>query len=129
MLTFLRQSVHRNISFYRRRVRFRLILLVSLVGNRINVNALRPKQAFKNAYLKERKIFVEINLASEDWVASSLSQTGEMHLLVEELHHFFFCYPERYVANIETPSLPCNCGPYDWHSRLWGVRYNICWNL
>ena len=49
---------------------------------------------------KKSKVLIKVDLASQDWVSFSLSQTTEMHLLVEEIHHFLFRNAERNVSNV-----------------------------
>lgn len=73
------------------------------------------------AELDKSKIFVEIDLTSENWITRSLSQTTQVHLkavfimdsvdgylLVEEVQHCIFVATKRNVSDIQTTRLTSN---------------------
>lgn len=81
------------------------------------------------AELEESKVLVQIDLACENGVAGSLGQSGEMHLLVEELHHLFLADSERDVSHVQPPGLARNRGAHDGNSGLGSIGDNIRRNL
>ena len=46
-----------------------------------------------------------------------------MHLLVEEVDHLLLAEAEGDVPHVDSPGLPGNGGPHDWHCSLWGVGH------
>lgn len=79
--------------------------------------------------LQECKVFVQIYLARENWVAGGLCQAREMHLLIEKLHGLFFSNAEWNVADVQSSRLTRNSRAYDRHGCLRGVGDDISWNL
>lgn len=81
------------------------------------------------AELQEGEVLIEIYLTCQDWVADSLSQAGQVHLLVEELHHLLFSDAERNISNVKTSSLTGNGGPNNRNRSLWSICDDIRRNL
>jgi hypothetical protein len=48
---------------------------------------------------------------------------------VEKNYFSHLSYTKRYVPDVQSSCLTCDCGANDWYSRLWSVRNNICWYL
>jgi hypothetical protein len=70
---------------------------------------------------QESKIFIEVNLTCQYWIAGGLCQTGQVHLLIKELHGFLLGDPERYIANVKASRLSRDGRAHDRYGRLWGV--------
>lgn len=81
------------------------------------------------AELEERKVLVQVYLARQDGVTCGLRQSGEVHLLVEELHHLLLSHPKRDIAYVQATSLAGDCRAHDGHCRLGRVGDNVCGNL
>ena len=47
-----------------------------------------------------------------------MGETGEMHLLVEEVNHLLLRKPEGYVAHVDSPGLTGDGGADNGHSSL-----------
>lgn len=113
-----------------RHSRHRLVVMWStnLQTLSLEVDAIKGhglRRLVNRAELEERKVLVQVDLARQHWISCSLCQSGQVHLLVEELHHLLLSHAERDVSHVQTTSLSSYRGAHHGHSRLRCVGDNV----
>ena len=103
----------------------------------------------RGATLQEGEVLISVDMASQDRVALGreilvypsykglvsyiaylcLSQTRQVHLLVEEVNHLLLRETEGDVAHVDSPGLPGDGGAHHRHCSLWSVWHQTSRDL